>query len=437
MALNPNIKHHVFSPDELLKLADDLTKPTALTELAVLAGCLFIAWGIARLVRGSQVLQGSIWFGQRIVDGVFFPVLAALLGLGARELLAGEVPIAVFKLAIPILTSLALIRLTVRVLQAAFPNSHLMRVVERSFSWGAWVVVVLWITGVMPWLLDEMDAISWKVGATQLTLRNVIEGSLSAITVLIVSLWLSSVLETRLLRGAAVQDLSTRKIAANALRAVMLFVGLLMALSAAGIDLTALSVLSGAVGVGLGFGLQKLASNYVSGFVILAERALRIGDLVKVDSFEGRITDISTRYTVIRAANGRESLVPNELLITQRVENASRADTKTMLQSVLQVPYGTDVDALRSQLTAAVLEVQRVVRDPEPVVQFSNFTPDGLELTVQFWIADPDKNQLTVRSDANLAILRVLVAAGIEVPRPQRVVRQIVEGSSTSGPQPA
>ncbi|TAL22096.1 MAG: mechanosensitive ion channel protein, partial [Aquabacterium sp.] len=149
--MNPNIKHHVFSPDELLKLADDLTRPTALTELAVLAGCLFIAWGIARLVRGSQVLQGSIWFGQRIVDGVFFPVLAALLGLGARELLTGVVPIAVFKLAIPILTSLALIRLTVRVLQAAFPNSHLMRVIERSFSWGAWIVVVLWVTGVMPW----------------------------------------------------------------------------------------------------------------------------------------------------------------------------------------------------------------------------------------------------------------------------------------------
>jgi hypothetical protein len=113
-----------------------------------------------------------------------------------------------------------------------------------------------------------------------------------------------------------------RKMAANALRALLLLVGLMFALSAAGIDLTALGVLGGALGVGIGLGLQKLAANYVSGFVILAERSMRIGDMVKVDGFEGRITDITTRYTVIRALNGREAIVPNEMMITQRVENS-------------------------------------------------------------------------------------------------------------------
>src|SRR5206468_10571364 len=155
--------------------------------------------------------------------------------------------------------------------------------------------------------------------------------------------------------------LSLRKMAADIIRALLIFIGLIVALSAVGIDLTALSVLGGAVGVGLGFGLQKIAANYVSGFVILAERSLRIGDMVKVDGFEGRITDIRTRYTVIRSLGGREAIVPNELLITQRVENSSLADPRVLISSAVQVAYGTDVRALQPKLEAAIGRVTRVI----------------------------------------------------------------------------
>src|SRR5204862_2225984 len=127
------------------------------------------------------------------------------------------------------------------------------------------------------------------------SVRNIIEGALSAGFVLVLALWVSAAIEARLLRGAYGEQLSLRKAAANVVRALLTFVGLLLALTSAGIDLTALSVLGGAVGVGVGFGLQKLAANYVSGFVILAERSLRIGDVVRVDGFEGRITDIANR----------------------------------------------------------------------------------------------------------------------------------------------
>jgi small-conductance mechanosensitive channel len=129
-----------------------------------------------------------------------------------------------------------------------------------------------------------------------LSVRNLLEGALTAVVVLVLALWVSAALEARLLAGADRQPV-VRKMAANALRALLLFIGLMFALSAAGIDLTALGVLGGALGVGIGFGLQKLAANYVSGFVILAERSMRIGDMVRVDNFEGRITDITTRYT--------------------------------------------------------------------------------------------------------------------------------------------
>jgi small-conductance mechanosensitive channel len=203
-------------------------------------------------------------------------------------------------------------------------------------------------------------------------------------------------------------------------------VGVLLALSAAGIPIGALGVLGGALGVGIGFGLQKLAANYVSGFVILAERSLRIGDVVKVDGFEGRITDIKTRYTVIRALNGRESIVPNELLITQRVENSSLADPKVSLNTSLQVAYGSDLDALLPQLLNATLAVPRVIADPAPAVFLAGFGADGLDLQVAFWIADPENGQANIRSDVNLALLRTLNALGVSIPFPQRVLHQAV-----------
>jgi small-conductance mechanosensitive channel len=416
--------NHVISPDELQALLGNLLKPTALIEAGVLFACLGTSWAVSRALRGASAQPGSIWFGRRVIDGVLFPTLALLLAFAARRALAGVVPLAVFRLAVPILVSLALIRLCARVLQAVFPQSQLMRAAERTISWLAWGAVVLWITGVLPLVLDELDDVTFKIGSAHVSVRNMIEGAFSASIVMVVVLWLSAAIEARLLKGATSDELSVRKIAANTTRAGLLFVGLLFALSAVGIDLTALSVLSGAVGVGLGFGLQKLAANYVSGYVILAERSLRIGDLVKVDNFEGRITDIKTRYTQIRSLSGRESIVPNEMLITQRIENASLADPNLMLSTVVQVAYGTDVEALEPQLVAVVAAVDRVLTEPAPGVYLTAFAADGLELTVVFWILAVEGGHTGVRSDVNLAILRKLTELDIDIPFPQRVVHQ-------------
>ncbi|HEX5371177.1 MAG TPA: mechanosensitive ion channel domain-containing protein [Aquabacterium sp.] len=414
---------HPLTADELAQLWRQLQQPSALLEMGVLLGCLGLAWLMVRLWRGKEATADSIWFGKHVIDGVLFPALALVLALGARRVMFDQVPLAVFRLVIPILLSLAAIRLTVKVLRAAFPTSSAVAAIERTVSWLAWVATVLWVTGILPLLLEELDGISWKVGSTTLSLRNLIEGSLSAVLVLILSLSISSAIESRLLKGAGSDNLSLRKIAANAIRALLLSIGLMLALSAAGVDLTALSVLGGAVGVGLGFGLQKLAANYVSGFVILAERSLRIGDLVKVDDFEGRITDINTRYTVLRSSQGREAIVPNEMLITQRVENASLADSKLMLTTTVQVAYGTDLDWLRPLLQAAVAAVPRIHQTPAPGVYLTAFASDGLELTIHCWLKDPENGQVEPRSDVNLAILRCLNELRVDIPYPQRVLQ--------------
>ena len=411
---------------DLSTLLAALMRPTSLIELAVLAAVLLLSFGLVWALRRSlsdEPDPRSIWFGAHLVDGVLFPVLALTLGYVARRgMIELGHPLAVFRLVIPVLLSLVVIRLSVRVLRVAFPTSALVRAAERTISWVAWLGMVLWVTGLLPAMLDELDAIQWKIGTHPITLRNLIEGALSAGFVLVVALWISAALEARLLAGASGAQLSLRKVAANALRAALLFVGLLLALSAVGIDLTALSVLGGALGVGIGLGLQKLAANYVSGFVILAERALRIGDMVKVGDFEGVITDITTRYTVIRAASGREAIVPNETLITTTVQTLSLTDRNVLLSTSVGVDYDTDVEGLRERLVEVMKTVPRVLHEPGPAAQLAAFGTDALEMNLFFWISDPENGQGNVRSDVNLAVLDLLRREGIGIPFPQRVV---------------
>ena len=409
----------------LLELVESLVSLGTLRQLGVLGACLAIAWALAwQLGRTLRVGPATVMFGRRIVDGVLFPVLALVLALVARGLFEAPSKAALFRIVIPALLSLATIRLTARVLHLALPGARWVAVVERTVSWIAWGAVLLWVTGVLPPLLESLESVHWRMGGAQMSLRTLLEGGVTAAVVLVLTLWLSAAIERRLLAGTAT-SLSTRKIVANLVRVVLLVVGLLVALSVVGIPLTALSVLGGAIGVGIGFGLQKIAANYVSGFVILAERSVRIGDFVTVDTFEGQITDIRTRYTVIRALNGREALVPNEMLITQRVENVTLSDRRVLVTGPLQVAYGTALEALLPRLEAEMAAVPRVLRDPAPAVLLAGFGADGLNLTINFWIADPENGQASVRSEVHRRILAVLDELGVQIPFPQRVVRHI------------
>ena len=404
---------------------DALARPETVQVLVAFAGCVLLAWlatwAVRRTFKGFEL---SVLLGRRLVDGVLFPSLLLVLTYGMQALMSGERPLAVFGILLPVCTSLALIRLGVKVLQVAFGQVPMVRMLERTISWLAWGAVVLWVTGILPLLLEELDQIHWKIGNSLLSVRTLLEGALTAGAVMIVSLWVSAAIEARLLQSATGSDLSLRKVISNTVRVALMFIGLLLALSSVGIDLTALSVLGGAVGVGIGFGLQKLAANYVSGFVILAERSMRIGDNVKIDNFEGRITDIKARYTVVRSPTGRESIVPNEMLITQRVENLSLTDPKVWQSTVVSVAYDSPVDEVMALLKTACVAQPRVLADPAPSVALSAFGADGLEFTVVYWIDDPQNGQLNLKSDINRAILQALQARGIEIPYPQRVVHQ-------------
>ena len=409
---------------DMLTWLQTMVRPSALLEIGALLACALAAWLLVRSLAHSlhRPESNTVLFGRRLFDGVLFPLMWLILGFVAQLALARVYPLVVFKMAVPALLVLVLIRVGAKVLQVAFKDRPAVRVWERSISWLAWMAFVLWVSGLLPFVTKELDHVGWHVGTTYLSLRQIVEGSVTAGLVLILSLWLSSAIEAQLLRKASRSELSWRMALSNALRALLVFLGLLMALSAIGIDLTALSVLGGAVGVGIGFGLQKLAANYVSGFVILAERSMRIGDTVQVEDFTGVITQINARYTVIRSLTGREAIVPNEQLITSRVENLSLADPHVWLSSKIQVGYGSDVDLVMQLLQQAALMPSRVLREPEPGIHLSSFAADGLEFTVGFWIADPENGTGNVTSMVNLEILRLLRAHRIEIPYPQRVI---------------
>ena len=414
---------------EVEQLIRDLGQPGVALGLAVLLACLALAFGLCWIL-GRKQPSDSVWFGRAVVDGLLFPLLALALTYSAMLVMGGKQPL--LKIAVAVLVALAGIRFLARVLTVVFPASGLARLVEHLFSWLAWLAAVLWIVGALPAVTAEMEAIQFAFGKTRISLLGLVQGLLSSGVVLVLALWISAALEKRVLRQA-VDDLSLRKVAANAIRAVLLLVGLLFALSAVGVDLTALSVLGGALGVGLGFGLQKLAANYVSGFVILFERSLRIGDTVRVDNFEGEVVDIKTRYTLIRSSNGRESIVPNEKLITERIENLSLDDPRVLLTTEVTVGYASDVDVVQAILVESAQACQRVLKDPPPAPRLARLGADGLEFSLLFWINDPANGQLNVRSEIDLRILKGLQQAGIDIPYPQRVVH-LKASPGVSGP---
>lgn len=410
--------------DDLSQWFDALMQPVTLIDISAILLSVAVAWLLTRSVRNAlPAREPSILFGRKSWDGVLFPLLLLCLVSLAKVVLARWLPLAILNLAVPALVVLLMIRVGVKVLQVAFKNSPAVRVLERTLSWAAWLMMVLWLSGFLPLFLNELDLVHWTFGTTSMSLRTMLEGALIVGAVMIVTLWISSIIEARLLRNAEGSELSLRMAVSNAIRAMMVLIGLLIALSTMGIDISALSVLGGALGVGIGFGLQKLAASYVGGFVILAERSIRIGDNVMVDGFQGRVTKINARYSVIRSLTGSESIVPNEMLVINRVENLSLADPKVWQSTSVTVGYDSDVSLVMRLLVESALAQPRVLRDPEPSAALALFAADGLQFTLGYWIADPQNGQLNLRSAVNLAVLDALRGHQIEIPYPQRVVR--------------
>ncbi|MBK6637916.1 MAG: mechanosensitive ion channel [Rhodocyclaceae bacterium] len=410
----------------LQRVLEDIRQPDIIWQLCALTLCLVIAKLVERVfVRKSDngTQQGRVWqLGRGSLRRIAFPLIAASLILALRPLLKGVINLNVLSLALPLLFSLAGIRMVFYVLRHSFSGSPWLANFERGFAFAAWGLVALHITGVLPEVIDALDSLGVAVGKQRLTLWQVLQGAATVMATVLGALWVSGMIEARL-NAADGLDSNLREVFARISKALLIVIGVLISLPLVGIDLTTLSVFGGALGVGLGLGLQKIASNYVSGFIILLERSIRIGNVIAVGENRGEVTRITTRYTVLRSVQGIESLVPNELLVGTVVQNESYSDHKVRIALPVQVSYDTDIAQADSVMIAAAQAQDRVLKSPPPLVLLKNFGESGIDLELGIWIQDPEEGTGVLRSDINRAILSGFRAQGISIPYPQREVR--------------
>lgn len=411
---------------------NDLSDPGLLWQVLTLLLCIALGSAIARALRGlikkQDVQSGVMRLGVDSFSRVLSPLLGLILIEVAKPILAKWHHINVLRLFIPLLASFVIIRAAFYILRRIFARGGqaggFLSLIEKVVSVAVWLGVVLYITGLWPDLLEFLDDTVIPIGAHKISLLVILQASISVVATLILALWIGAMLEDRLMKLDTMHS-SMRAVMARMARAVLILFAVLISLSLVGIDLTVLSVFGGALGVGLGFGLQKIASSYVSGFVILLERSLAIGDLVTVDKYFGVVTHINTRYTVLQGLDGIESVVPNDVLISNAIQNYSLTDSAVRLSTAVTVGYRTDIEAILRLLEEATASVPRVSKATPPQGLLLKFGTNGLDLEIGFWIIDPQNGRSGVLSDVNRAIWKVLQEQDIELPSPQRDIRII------------
>jgi small-conductance mechanosensitive channel len=337
------------------------------------------------------------------------------------------ISVGLFAVAIPLLASLAVIRTVFYVLRISLVGAAWLASFEKVFALLVWGVVALHILGLLPDVIAVIESVGFNFGKHRLNLWDLLQGFVAVLVTLLAALWLSSAIEARLDRAAGLDD-NLRQVFARLSKSLLIVLSVLIVLPMVGIDLTMLSVFGGALGVGLGLGLQKIASNYVSGFIILLDHSIRIGNTIAVGTDRGVVTSITTRYTVLKSPTGLESLVPNELLVGSVVQNESYSDTRMRIGLPVQVAYDSDLERAMAIMAAAARAQPRVLAEPAPAVFLKEFAESGINLELGVWIADPGNGTGPLRSDINLAIWREFKQAGITIPFPQREIRILDEG---------
>lgn len=407
----------------LVDFLSDLNQTAMLWQLSVMALSLALAWGINRLILGQLARsEGVLKAGLGSVSRVAFPLIALLLVWIGREVLKNSYSVNLLNIAAPLLFALVLIRLFVHMLRQVFAPGNWLHGSERFIAMAIWLVFALHLTGLLPEILDALDYFSLHIGKQRISLLMILSGIFSILVTMLAAMWLGRTLERRVMATENL-DMNLRVVLSKLIRAALVILGVLIALPLAGIDITVLSVFGGALGVGIGLGLQKIASNYVSGFIILLDRSIHPGDVLTVDGHFGKVLQFTARYLVLQDNNGTEAIIPNETLISSTVINHSYSNRQIRISIPVQVSYQSDLERAMQIMQQAAANQPRVLADPEPKVYLKSFGDNGIDLELGLWIDDPEEGKLGLCSDINLEIWREFQQNGIEIPYPQRDVR--------------
>ena len=424
----------MLAPIDFDNIGMALATPQGWADLGIVAACIGIAWMVDR----RAIARAAHDERRRFNDGVarvVFPLTGLVLTLLATTVFSRYVgPPFFLAIAAPLLIALATIRMLVYGLRRMFKTQSWLPTSERAIALAIFALVLLYFLGLFPEIASALDDIQIPLGRTRISLLSIGTAVLVVVFTLIVTLWISGLIEQRL-SHATQFDANLRVVFGKFVRAALLVVGVLIALQAIGFDLTLLSVFGGALGVGIGLGLQKLASNYIAGFTILMDRSIRLGDMVTVDGRYGAVSKVTSRYVVVRSLDGVEAIVPNETLVTTTVLNHSYSTRNVRMTLSVQISYDSDVDRALALMEEAAARHDRVLKAPDPPTAFlASFGDNGIVLELGLWIADPEKGQLTLKSALNRQILTAFGANGIRLPFPQREVRIVGTPPSTNVP---
>ncbi|MBV9912843.1 MAG: mechanosensitive ion channel [Sinobacteraceae bacterium] len=415
-----------------------LTTPETLAQaiaiacagLIALAGAqLFKAWDRRRGAARAEGWQADIHEGAIIVA----PYLVALIVLLVVRWLLGSAHghTAVVDTALQLTTALVLVRLGVYLLRVMMGADSWIRGWENRLTVFLWLGMSFSLVGWLDSIESTLNHINLIPGKTQFSLWALLKGLVIVSAFVVVTSLIARALEKRLMR---LQQLavSTRIGISKFAYFILVAIGAMLGINEAGVDVTTLNVLTGAIGVGLGFGMQSIASNFVSGFVLLIDKSIKPGDVISFTGHTGTSTEnfgwvqeLRGRYVVVRDRDGVETLVPNQSLINNSVINWSYSDQRVRIRLPVMISYDDDPEFALRLLAEAVAHHPRILRDPAPATRLMAFEDYGMKLEVRFWIADPMNGVNNVRSDVNRGIWKLFQQHGVKMPVAQRELRML------------
>ncbi len=381
------------------EIQTDMQSATMLWQAGLIIIATVTAWMINGVLR-SYVMQRApehwkLAIGS--INRVLFPLSTLALVLFSQLILSGWQHTGLLQLASRLLLAMAVIRLIVYFVRYLFPPSGWLKALESVIAWSIWGILALYLTGFLPQIIQALEAQHFNIGKNPVNLLQVLQALLTVVFTIFIALWISRLLENKLMRADHV-NMNMRVVLGKLIRIVLLFVATLIALSAVGLDITLLSVFGGALGVGLGFGLQRIASNYVSGFIILLDRSMQIGDVISVDKHYGMVSDMRSRYMVLSKPDGTHVIIPNESLITTAVVNHSLTEHKGRVQIELAISVDSPLELAMRLLQDIAKQHARVLQTPAPVARIKGFNEHGVGLTLTVWVSDPESGVLGLQS---------------------------------------
>jgi len=423
---------------DLKALLERVTQPALLTQLLLIAAIVVAAVAVGHYARawfrrGGYAAQSG--WQPVVVEGVV-ALSASFIALVMLLVARAGLPrngVGLVELALQLGAVLLVVRFLVYVASALMGRNSWVRRWDTRLTVALWLLISFSVLGWFGFVEETLDAIDLIPGKARFSVWALLKGIVVVTLFVMIGSVVSRAFEQRVMRIEALA-LSTRIGITKFAYFSLITLGVLIGVNAAGVDLTALTVLTGAVGIGLGFGLQSIASNFVSGFVLLMDKSIKPGDVISFTGTTGTSTvnfgwvqELRGRYVVVRDRDGVETLVPNHNLITTPVINWSYSDRKVRLKLPVRISYHDDPELALQVLVDAAYCSSRVLREPPPVSRLMHFSDHGIDLELRFWIADPEGGVNNVRSDVNRAIWREFRDHGITIPTAQREVRIVTQ----------